>query len=50
MAKALTDVGFTDVLPLRGGLDAWRDAGRDLESLDEDETPPVNVGISPKAV
>jgi membrane protein DedA with SNARE-associated domain/rhodanese-related sulfurtransferase len=50
MAKALTDAGFTDVLPLRGGLDAWRDAGRELDSLAEEETPPVNVGISPKAV
>jgi membrane protein DedA with SNARE-associated domain/rhodanese-related sulfurtransferase len=50
MAKALTDAGFTDVLPLRGGLDAWRDAGRELDPLGEEETPPVNVGISPKAV
>ncbi|MFC0399756.1 DedA family protein/thiosulfate sulfurtransferase GlpE [Paraburkholderia rhizosphaerae] len=51
MAKALTDKGFTDVLPLRGGLDAWRDAGRQLESLEDEPPPPVDdIGISPKAV
>jgi membrane protein DedA with SNARE-associated domain/rhodanese-related sulfurtransferase len=51
MAKQLTDAGFTDVLPLRGGLDAWRDAGRQLESLGAEPEPHVDeVGISPKAV
>lgn len=33
IAKRLTDAGFIDVLPLRGGLDAWRDAGRPVASL-----------------
>ncbi|WP_269503334.1 DedA family protein/thiosulfate sulfurtransferase GlpE [Burkholderia sp. IMCC1007] len=36
MAKRLLDAGFTDALPLRGGLDAWRDTGRQLTSLVED--------------
>ncbi|KVR16090.1 hypothetical protein WK13_10245 [Burkholderia ubonensis] len=36
MAKRLTDAGFTDALALRGGLDAWRDTGRQLASLAED--------------
>ena len=35
MAKRLLDAGFTDALPLRGGLDAWRDTGRQLTSLVE---------------
>jgi membrane protein DedA with SNARE-associated domain/rhodanese-related sulfurtransferase len=51
MAKQLTDAGFTDVVPLLGGLDAWRDSGRQLESLADEPAPHVdNVGISPKAV
>ena len=33
MAKQLSDAGFADVVPLQGGLDAWRDAGRTLEPL-----------------
>ncbi|WJF91804.1 DedA family protein/thiosulfate sulfurtransferase GlpE [Paraburkholderia bonniea] len=33
MAQQLTKAGFADVLPLRGGLDAWRDAGRPLDPL-----------------
>jgi 3-mercaptopyruvate sulfurtransferase SseA len=51
MAKALTDAGFKDVVPLRGGLDAWRDSGRQLEPLADEPVPHVDeVGISPKAV
>jgi membrane protein DedA with SNARE-associated domain/rhodanese-related sulfurtransferase len=50
MAKQLTDAGFTDVLPLLGGLEAWRDSGHQLESLEDEEPPPVNVGIAPKTV
>ncbi|CAB3755630.1 DedA family protein/thiosulfate sulfurtransferase GlpE [Paraburkholderia humisilvae] len=51
MAKQLTDAGFSDVLPLRGGLDAWRDAGRQLEPLADAPAPHVDdIGISPKAV
>lgn len=41
MAKRLLDAGFTDALPLRGGLDAWRDTGRQLTSLLE-EIPAAN--------
>lgn len=33
IAKRLTDAGFADVLPLRGGLDAWRNAGRPIAPL-----------------
>ncbi|MGU7784245.1 DedA family protein/thiosulfate sulfurtransferase GlpE [Burkholderia sp. PU8-34] len=36
MAKRLLDAGFTDALALRGGLDAWRDTGRELTSLADD--------------
>ncbi|MDG0024849.1 DedA family protein/thiosulfate sulfurtransferase GlpE [Trinickia sp. Y13] len=33
MAKKLIEAGFHDVLPLKGGIDAWRDAGRAVASL-----------------
>lgn len=33
MAKKLSDAGFLDVLPLKGGLDAWREAGRAVANL-----------------
>jgi membrane protein DedA with SNARE-associated domain/rhodanese-related sulfurtransferase len=33
MAKALRNAGFKDVVPLTGGLDAWRLAGLDLKPL-----------------
>lgn len=33
MAGQLSEAGFHDVLPLRGGLDAWRDAGHALAPL-----------------
>ncbi|PLZ00920.1 hypothetical protein CY652_18920 [Burkholderia sp. WAC0059] len=33
MAQQLKKAGFTDVLPLLGGIDAWRDAGHSLEPL-----------------
>lgn len=33
MAKKMTDAGFLDVLPLKGGIDAWREAGRDVTTL-----------------
>ena len=39
MAKQLIDNGFADVLPLRGGLDAWRDAGYLLAPLPGDAAP-----------
>jgi len=50
MAKTLIEAGFTDVLPLLGGLDAWRDAGRTLESLQMKAHADVPVNITPKAV
>jgi len=50
MAKKLVEAGFTDVVPLLGGLDAWRDAGRSLESLQRAEHAEVPVNITPKAV
>jgi membrane protein DedA with SNARE-associated domain/rhodanese-related sulfurtransferase len=33
MAKQLENAGFLDVVPLRGGLDAWRDAGHPTAPL-----------------
>jgi hypothetical protein len=33
MARKLLDAGFIDVLPLKGGLDAWRDAGHTVAAL-----------------
>ncbi|WP_321964143.1 DedA family protein/thiosulfate sulfurtransferase GlpE [Paraburkholderia sp. J7] len=50
MAKKLVEAGFTDVVPLLGGLDAWRDAGRTLESLQLMAHAEVPVNITPKAV
>ncbi|CAG9247043.1 Rhodanese-related sulfurtransferase [Paraburkholderia unamae] len=50
MAKKLVEAGFTDVVPLLGGLDAWRDAGRTLESLQLMAHSEVPVNITPKAV
>ncbi|MGZ2746352.1 DedA family protein/thiosulfate sulfurtransferase GlpE [Burkholderia stagnalis] len=41
MAKRLTDAGFPHALALRGGLDAWRDTGRQLTSL-AGNTPAAN--------
>ncbi|NLP59673.1 DedA family protein/thiosulfate sulfurtransferase GlpE [Paraburkholderia sacchari] len=50
MAKQLAEAGFVDVLPLLGGLDAWRDSGRTLESLQVVAQPEVPVNITPKPV
>jgi len=33
MAKKLIEAGFHDVLPLKGGIDAWREAGRAVAAL-----------------
>lgn len=33
MAARLREAGFRDVLPLRGGIDAWRDAGYGVERI-----------------
>jgi membrane protein DedA with SNARE-associated domain/rhodanese-related sulfurtransferase len=35
MAKTMRNAGFKDVLPLTGGLDAWRQAGFDVTRLTE---------------
>jgi membrane protein DedA with SNARE-associated domain/rhodanese-related sulfurtransferase len=53
MAKQLMDSGFSDVLPLRGGIDAWRDAGYTLASLPIEPGPAANdskVSPDPKIV
>jgi len=41
MAKRLVDAGFVDVLPLKGGLDAWRNAGLAVSPL------PLEAAASP---
>jgi rhodanese-related sulfurtransferase len=33
MAARLREAGFRDVLPLRGGIDAWRGAGYGVERI-----------------
>ena len=33
MAARLREAGFRDVLPLRGGIDAWRAAGYGVDKL-----------------
>jgi membrane protein DedA with SNARE-associated domain/rhodanese-related sulfurtransferase len=50
MAKQMSEAGFSDVVPLRGGLDAWRDAGHQLEPLEVEAAGDVDVGVAPKAV
>jgi rhodanese-related sulfurtransferase len=51
MAKQLNEAGFDDVLPLRGGMEAWRDSGRPVEALPGMPPPEAAVEhIAPKAV
>jgi membrane protein DedA with SNARE-associated domain/rhodanese-related sulfurtransferase len=52
MAKQLTEAGFNDVLPLLGGIDAWRDAGRPLSPLPAASStmPDAAADPTPKAV
>jgi membrane protein DedA with SNARE-associated domain/rhodanese-related sulfurtransferase len=50
MAKKLAEAGYLDVLPLLGGIDAWRDAGRALEPLQVMAQAGVPVNITPKPV
>jgi rhodanese-related sulfurtransferase len=45
-AKALHDLGYKRVRPLLGGLEAWIDAGYELEGLAQAPTPP---GASPRS-
>ena len=49
MAKKLNEAGFSDVLPLKGGLDAWRDAGRTVVTLQPQagEPPVIDEGPTP---
>ncbi|CAG4915224.1 DedA family protein/thiosulfate sulfurtransferase GlpE [Paraburkholderia saeva] len=49
MAKQMTEAGFSDVVPLRGGLDAWREAGRELEPLPGEPRSHVDADIAPNA-
>jgi 3-mercaptopyruvate sulfurtransferase SseA len=41
MAKTLRNAGFRDVVPLTGGLDAWRLAGFEVSRLTEFGEDPV---------
>ena len=51
MAKQLNEAGFSDVLPLRGGMEAWRDSGKPVDSLPNMPPPDVAVDdVAPKAV
>jgi membrane protein DedA with SNARE-associated domain/rhodanese-related sulfurtransferase len=50
MAKELTTAGFVDVLPLLGGIDAWRDSGHPIESLVAAAREGMAVQITPKPV
>lgn len=36
MAKKMMELGFRDVLPLKGGIDAWREAGKEVTTLQFD--------------
>ncbi|MFP6561194.1 DedA family protein/thiosulfate sulfurtransferase GlpE [Paraburkholderia sp. B3] len=50
MAKALAQAGFVDVVPLLGGIDAWRDSGHPIESLVAAPCEEMAVQITPKPV
>jgi len=51
MAKQLNEAGFSDVLPLRGGMEAWRDSGEPVDTLPDTRAPEVAVDdVAPKAV
>jgi membrane protein DedA with SNARE-associated domain/rhodanese-related sulfurtransferase len=51
MAKQMSESGFADVLPLRGGMEAWRDSGKPVDALPDLPPPEVTVDdIAPKAV
>ncbi|WP_322012316.1 DedA family protein/thiosulfate sulfurtransferase GlpE [Paraburkholderia sp. J12] len=50
MAKQLAEAGYHDVVPLLGGIDAWRDSGHPLESLISAACEPIAVQITPKAI
>jgi membrane protein DedA with SNARE-associated domain/rhodanese-related sulfurtransferase len=44
MAKAMRNAGFKDVVPLTGGLDAWRLAGLELKPLSDFGGAPGDLG------
>lgn len=50
MAKQLNEAGFSDVLPLRGGLEAWRDSGLRVEPLADMPAPDMDIDVAPKAI
>ncbi|HTJ93414.1 MAG TPA: DedA family protein/thiosulfate sulfurtransferase GlpE [Pararobbsia sp.] len=50
MAKKLNDMGFSDVIPLRGGLDAWREAGWQVAPIVEEAANDAEIGVAIKAV
>jgi membrane protein DedA with SNARE-associated domain/rhodanese-related sulfurtransferase len=52
MTTQLTKSGFTNVVPLRGGIDAWRDAGYMLAPLPAGAAPATTdapIGADPKS-
>ena len=50
MAKKLSELGFSDVIPLRGGLEAWRDAGWQVAPIVEEAANDAQIGVAVKAV
>jgi membrane protein DedA with SNARE-associated domain/rhodanese-related sulfurtransferase len=50
MAKKLNEMGFSDVIPLRGGLDAWRDAGWQVAPIVAEAANDAEIGVAVKAV
>jgi membrane protein DedA with SNARE-associated domain/rhodanese-related sulfurtransferase len=50
MAKKLGELGFSDVIPLRGGLEAWRDAGWQVAPIVEEAANDAQIGVAVKAV
>jgi rhodanese-related sulfurtransferase len=49
MAKRLGELGFNDVKPLSGGLDAWRQAGWELMPIVENAASGARIGIAARA-
>jgi rhodanese-related sulfurtransferase len=47
VAKQLSELGFKRVRPLHGGIDAWIEAGYEVESIIEDEiSEPQRVALA----
>jgi membrane protein DedA with SNARE-associated domain/rhodanese-related sulfurtransferase len=51
MAKKMIELGFRDVLPLKGGIDAWREAGKEVTTLQIEATgsAPAEGHSAPRA-